>query len=103
MLTTSLLTVMLESRMRRSYSSSFGSLRNGRDSLVVGRLLGREQQVDARPAVIADDDVVDLVAVQVRELKVADPAIELVELQRQKPEVVGELGFRRLSQRGVFK
>ena len=61
-----------------------------------------KQQVDPRPAVVADDDVVDLVAVQVLELKVADPRVELVKLERQKPEIIGELGTGgRLSHGGL--
>ncbi len=66
--------------------------------LVVVGLLGAQQQVDPRPAVIADDDVVDLVAVQVLEHQVADPMLELVDLQGLEPEVIGEL---RLLLRGL--
>ena len=67
--------------------------------LVVVGFLGAQEQVDPRPAVVADDDVVDLVAVQVLELEVADPIIELVKLERQEPEVIGELRARRLGER----
>ena len=73
--------------------------------LVVVGFLGAQQQVDPRPAVVADDDVVDLVAVQVLEQEVADPVIELVELQRQEPEIIGELRLRILlrSLRGSLR
>ena len=58
--------------------------------LVVIRLLGAQEQVDARPGIVADDDVVDLVAVQVPEHQVADAVLELVDLQRPEAEVIGE-------------
>ena len=59
--------------------------------LVVVGLLGAQEQVDPRPAIVGDDDVVDLVAVQVLELEVADPIVKLVKLQRLEPEIIGEL------------
>ena len=77
-----------------------GVLAERAGGLVVVGFLGAQQQVDPRPAVVADDDVVDLVAVQVLELEVADPAVELVELQRQEPEVIGELFVGGLGQGG---
>ena len=66
--------------------------------LVVVGFLGAQEQVDPRPAVVGDDDVVDLVAVQVFELEVADPIIKLVKLERLEPEVIGELRARRLGE-----
>ena len=58
---------------------------------LVGRPLGAQEQVDPRPAVVDDDDVVRLVAVHVLDEQVADPPLELVDLQRQEPEIIGEL------------
>ena len=67
-------------------------------AVVVGGFLGAQEEVDPRPAVVGDEDVVDLVAIQVLELEVADPVIKLVELERLESEVIGELLVRRLGQ-----
>ena len=59
---------------------------------LVARPLRAQEQVDARASVVADDDVARPVAVQVANHQVADPPLELVDLQRLETEVIGELG-----------
>ena len=56
-------------------------------------LLGREEQVDPRPAVVHGDDVVNLVAVDVANDQAVDPRVELVDLGGEETEVVGQPGL----------
>jgi len=54
---------------------------------VAGLLRVRSRSMRDRP-LVHDDDVVDVVAVEVLEQQVADPCVELVDLQGKKAEVL---------------